>query len=427
MSAQNVDGGELRLFLEELCCELCRLKHVKDNNTTAEGITIAREVALGAPTEFADILVTVSGAPAYFVEIKYGHSFEETVRSIRRKYAVNHRAECNRLIVVVRDLDPAQLQAELRDYVCATLDLEIWNEAQLLLDIKRYYNEDIKSLGEINITSLHSSTLRANWKMAFDHDHDYHEILASALFWHFSPWTLKRLRHPVHREKLRASDIWQTGSYRDIVIVMADISSFSAYVRDTPDERVTQQVLTAFYSQSRQAVHEYGGMFYQFVGDEVVGLFGFPDKREGYIVDALNCAKALIHIGASTSEHWQRRIDQAQQKQGVHIGIAMGALNLMPLRPFAHSHIGFIGDPLNLAARLMATAEPGEVVTSNVYHQSLSEDNQNEFVENKPVKAKNMGMIKSWRRPARVLAPRVDPQSQPSSAASRLSAPASAP
>ena len=81
-----------------------------------------------------------------------------------------------------------------------------------------------------------------------------------------------------------------------------------------------QQILTAFYSQSRHAVHEYGGMFYQFVGDEVVGLFGFPDKKPGYVTDAVNCAKALLDIGASTSGHWERRIDRVQDKHGLHVG-----------------------------------------------------------------------------------------------------------
>jgi class 3 adenylate cyclase len=392
MSGQDIDSGELRLFLEELCGELCRRQHVADG-VMPEAVTVSREVQLAEPSQFADIVVAVPGAPAYFVEIKYGYSLEETVRSVRRKYAVNHRPTCNRLIVVVRDLDPVALQPRLRDCVCTTLDVEIWTEARLLGDIKRYFNVEIASLGADEILSLHRSILHANWKMAYDND--YYEVLASALLWHFSPWTLKRLHD---HDKLGPGDIWKTGTYPDIAVVMADISSFSAYVRDTPDDRVIQQVLTAFYSQTRQAVHEYGGMFYQFVGDEVVGLFGFPRKRDGYIADTLNCAKALLDIGASTSEHWQRRIDHAQEKHGVHIGMAIGALNLLPLRPLARSHIGFIGDALNMTARLMGTAIAGEIVVSNAFYQSMDEDVRAEFVENQPVEAKNVGLIKSWRR-----------------------------
>jgi adenylate cyclase len=169
-------------------------------------------------------------------------------------------------------------------------------------------------------------------------------------------------------------------------------------VRDTPDQRIAQQVLTAFYSKSRHAVHECDGMLYQFVGDEVIGLFGYPDKKPGYIADAIDCAKALLDIGASTSNYWERRIDRVQDKHGLHIGIAMGALNLMPLRPFARSHIGFIGDALNMSARLMTEAQPGEIVVSNAFYQALDDDAQAQFTENQPVIAKNVGTLRSWRR-----------------------------
>lgn len=394
MSDREFDG-ELRLFLEELCCELCRMRHVNDDGVAPDDIKIAREVQLVPRSAFGDIVVSVPHAPSYFVEIKYGMSLEETVRSVRRKYAVNHRATCARLVVVVRDLDAAAVQARLRDCVCSTLDIEVWDEPRLLADVKRYYGVEIPSLEQSNIVDLHRQMLLGTWNQIFDHD--YYETLASALLWHFSPWTLRRLHD---KSKGSPGDIWRPGSYPDIAVVMADISSFSAYVRDTKDDRVTQQVLTAFYSQTRHAVHEYGGMFYQFVGDEVVGLFGFPDGKPGYPADALDCAKALLDIGASTSEHWQRRIDNVQEKHGVHIGIAMGSLNLLPLRPFARSHIGFIGDPLNIAARLMDKAQPSEIVVSNTFYHALDEDLQAEFGESQPVEAKNVGHLQSWRRPA---------------------------
>ena len=57
----------------------------------------------------------------------------------------------------------------------------------------------------------------------------------------------------------------------------------------------------------------------------------------------------------------------------------MGALNLLPLRPFARSHIGFIGDALNMSARLMTEAQPGEIVVSNAFYQALDDDAQAQF------------------------------------------------
>ena len=392
---ESAFDGELRLFLAELCCELCRLRHVREDGIAPEDVTTMRESQLATSSAFADIVVTPRGAPGYFVEIKYGLPLDETVRRVRRKYALNQLAACNRLVVVVRDLDAALLKARLRDCVCPSLDIEIWDETRLLSEVKAHFGIRIGSLAKPNITALHRSILQATWRRVFDDDYD--EILASSLLWHFNSWTLKRLRE---QSRLGPVDIWRPGTYADVAIVMADLCSFSAYVRDTPDERIVQEVLTAFYSKSRHVVHEFDGMLYQFVGDEVAALFGFPDKKPGYVADAFDCAKALLDVGVSTSGAWECRIDRVHDKRGLHIGIAMGELNLLPLRSFARSHIGFLGDALNMSARLATEAQPGEIVISNGVYQALDDDAQTDFVENRPVSAKNVGMLRSWRRVA---------------------------
>jgi class 3 adenylate cyclase len=53
---------------------------------------------------------------------------------------------------------------------------------------------------------------------------------------------------------------------------------------------------------------------------------------------------------------------------------------------------------LNMGARLMAEAQPGEIVVSNCFYQALDDDAQSQFAENQPVIAKNIGTLKSWRR-----------------------------
>ena len=43
------DLGEVRLFLEEICGELCRMDHVARTDVQAEAIVVRREVSLGQP------------------------------------------------------------------------------------------------------------------------------------------------------------------------------------------------------------------------------------------------------------------------------------------------------------------------------------------------------------------------------------------
>src|SRR5262249_1171217 len=139
------------------------------------------------------------------------------------------------------------------------------------------------------------------------------------------------------------------------------------------------------------------GMLDKFVGDEAIGLFGFPDRRPGYADDALRCARRLVDIGNSVSEHWQSRIDRVQKSRGVHIGIAMGDVSLMPMRAFSGPHHGFIGDPPTMTARLMAAAGPSDILASNGFYQALSPAHRRGFTAMDPVDGRNIGLIQCWR------------------------------
>ena len=155
--------------------------------------------------------------------------------------------------------------------------------------------------------------------------------------------------------------------------------------------------LTAFYSKARYQIINNGGMLYQFAGDEVLGLFGIPDHPEGFTDAVLDTARALCRIGESVSQHWQRRIDRVQTASGLHVGIALGDLQIVSLRPFSRLHIGAIGDCINVASRLLSLAGPGEVVLSNAFHQQLDERHQARCAEIEPIDARNVGRIRAWK------------------------------
>jgi class 3 adenylate cyclase len=77
--------------------------------------------------------------------------------------------------------------------------------------------------------------------------------------------------------------------------------------------------------------------------------------------------------------------------------MAVGDLKLLPLRPFSRTRIGFIGDAINLAARLMVEAKADEAVLSNGFYRLLGDDRHADLVELEPVEAKNVGQIGAWK------------------------------
>ncbi len=365
-------SSELRLFLQGMCCDYLLFRHL-DEGVPPEAIRIRQEVALGAGV-FADIEVRAGQAPPYFVEVDTGYSRERLLQSVRRKYGTPVPATDGALRVVVAANgdalgDRTAVERLLREALRPGLALEIWDERHLLRLLGKRFGVSLGALGE-------------------------DDLLQAALLWHLAFWRVRRLRE-AGRSLPRS--ILPPGLCRDVVVVMADLCSYSSYVRDTRDEAVSRRSLTSFASRTRHRVVNDSGMLYQFAGDSVVGLFGVPEAPPGYLEQAVECARGLVDIGASVATEWQRQIDQIQPAAGVHVSMTLGDLQVLSLRPLSRTHMGVIGDSINLAARLNTVAGCDEIVVSNTLYQRLPDTLRTEFQELPPVEAKNIGRIRAWK------------------------------
>jgi len=393
---------QLRLFLEEICCEICRFQVVGHHDLGAEGVQISREVDLGVPGAFADVVVRSPDRPPMFVEVKYGYASDRMVEHFIRKYQQPSPTvpDADRIIVVVDRAERAdwtQLEERLRKVTNPKLTLEFWDEARLQELVGECFGVELgamtSDMTNEGLNELRNAIDDIKWRWAFGERH-VESPLKTSLLWHFGYSRLLQL-HKVH--KFAPEQILPPRRFRNAVVLLADLSSFSSFVRDTRDDEVMRNALTTFYSNSRYAVINTGGMMVQFVGDEVLALFGVPDVQDGYAQRALECARSLLQIGSSVSNRWQREIDRIQPSGGVHIGMAMGDIQSVLYRPFCRSHVGIVGDAVNLAARLLSQAATNEIVVSNTYFQTLSDRDQVGFQEMEPLEAKNVGLIKAWK------------------------------
>jgi class 3 adenylate cyclase len=389
---------QLRLFLEEICCEICRFQVVGHHDLGAEGVQISREVDLGVPGAFADVVVRSPRRPPFFVEVKYGYASDRMVEHFIRKYQQPSPAvpDAERIIVVVDRADRpdwTQLESRLRQVTHPALKLEFWDEARFQELVAQCFGVKLGDMSNDGLNELRNAIDDIKWRWAFGERH-VESPLKTSLLWHFGYSRLLQL-HKVH--KFAPEQILPARRFRNAVVLLADLSSFSSFVRDTRDDEVMRNALTTFYSNSRYAVINTGGMMVQFVGDEVLALFGVPDVQDGYVQRALECARSLLQIGSSVSNRWQREIDRIQPSGGVHIGMAMGDIQSVLYRPFCRSHVGIVGDAVNLAARLLAQAATNEIVVSNTYFQTMPDRDQLGFQEMEPLEAKNVGLIKAWK------------------------------
>jgi len=391
------DGVELRLFIEELACNICRFMHASEDRVEPQSVGIKQEVQLGAPNAFADIVVHAPGIASYIVEVDYGYTLERIRESLSRKYQrdLDWFKSISKLILIFdRDNHPdsRELEKHVRKLIPGHWGVELWDEHQLLERVRTHFGVDVDSLDYDRLLDVRVAIDRAKGIYAFGDAYD-NSPLDAALLWHLGYWRLRELFKSAKGNKRL---ILSPGSYRAVTVVFADLSGFSGYVRDTPDDRTIQECLTAFCSKSGYQIINDGGMVYQFLGDAVIGFFGIPNHTPDYIDHAFDCARSLLMVGESVSNEWQRQLDRLQPVRGSHIGIALGDLQLLSLRPFSRTYIGAIGDAINIAARLSSSAEPGQIVVSNLVYRDLSADMRKMLREIEPVQGKNVGRIKAW-------------------------------
>ena len=389
--------SELGDLVEEICADLCRLECATTAGCEPAQVSVEREVSLGNES-FADIRVDAPGAAPYFVENKLAYVPADIVDRLGRKYG--HRRPvwggAHRLAVVIDRASvpqPVELERALRAAVAPDLSVEIWDVADLLARIGATFGHEIRDLSQASLLDVRASIELAQWRLAFDGKF-VDDPRSATLLWHLSAWELARLhRH----EGLAPADILESRTYRGVVVLMADLCAFTSYVRDTRDSALMRRRLTEYYSLARHAVLNAGGMLYQFVGDEVVGVFGLHRPPAVAAMQALTCVRSLFTAGTAVSQRWQRGLDRIQPSRGVHIGLAMGDVDLMPFRPFSRTHLGFMGEPLNLASRLMMEAMADQAVATNTFYMAVDDTCRPAFEAIAPVEAKNVGSIQGWR------------------------------
>ena len=143
---------------------------------------------------------------------------------------------------------------------------------------------------------------------------------------------------------------------RPVSILFADLTGYTAMAQRADPEDV-HALLARFFAVVDDIVLKFGGRIDKHMGDNVMALFGAPvahgDDPQRAAGAALAIHRAMPALAAETG-----------QDLSVHIGIAVGDVLASGLGSAAHSTYTVVGNAVNLAARLMDMAAPGETWVS---------------------------------------------------------------
>jgi class 3 adenylate cyclase len=148
-----------------------------------------------------------------------------------------------------------------------------------------------------------------------------------------------------------------------LTIFFSDIKDFTATTERLQPEHVTA-LLNEYFTEMAIIAEAHGGTIDKFVGDAMLVFFGDPDTRGvvGVATACLRMAFAMQKRLAELDAEWRK--NGVEQPFRARMGINTGYCNVGNFGSADRMHYTIIGAEANLAARLQAIAEPGEIVIS---------------------------------------------------------------
>jgi class 3 adenylate cyclase len=150
---------------------------------------------------------------------------------------------------------------------------------------------------------------------------------------------------------------------KKLTIFFSDIKDFTAITEQQQPEEMTARLNEYFTEMSAIALAN-GGTIDKFIGDAILIFFGDPGSK-GATEDARACLRMAVEMQRRVSElnaKWRRR--GIETPFLLRMGINTGYCNVGNFGSKERMEYTIIGAEANLAARLEAIAEPGQIVLS---------------------------------------------------------------
>jgi len=158
-----------------------------------------------------------------------------------------------------------------------------------------------------------------------------------------------------------------SGERRQATIVFSDLSGYTA-MNERLDPEAVQALMSRIKAEAVRIVESHGGIVNQFVGDEVVALFGIPAAYED---DPARAVRASLELHEFVRAMGTEVADQIGQPLTMHTGINTGLI-VTHLEDDRDGRYGLTGDTVNTGARLLAQAETDTILVSPETHNLIA-------------------------------------------------------
>ena len=156
------------------------------------------------------------------------------------------------------------------------------------------------------------------------------------------------------------------GVLQPVTVLFADIRGFTS-LSEQMDAREVVDLLNDFFGVMTAAIFQSNGTLDKFIGDCVMALFGAPIPSErsprNALVAAVRMQQQVARLGAE-------RVQRGLAPMRIGIGLHHGPAVVGNIGSAERMQYTAIGDTVNIAARLVSRAEPGQILVSEAMYKA---------------------------------------------------------
>lgn len=165
--------------------------------------------------------------------------------------------------------------------------------------------------------------------------------------------TFARMVSPqVMRHVLKEMAHLRHGVRKEVTVLFTDINDFTPTCEKHEPEEVIE-MLSDYFSLMVDVIMKYDGYLKQYVGDEIMVIFGAPDDRDDHATRAVLTALEMREVLARAKAESQG----APGFYDIKAGINTGSVVVGRVGPEARWEYAAVGDNVNLGARVMSVAQ----------------------------------------------------------------------
>ena len=174
------------------------------------------------------------------------------------------------------------------------------------------------------------------------------------------------------------------GERRQATVLFSDLFGYTA-MNERLDPEEVRGIVGRIKAEAVRIVEGHGGIVNQFVGDEVLALFGIPAAHEDDPVRAVRAARDLHAMVRAMSPEVEGRIGAPLR---LHTGISTGLI-VTGTEDRRDGTYGITGDTVNTGARLASHAASDTVLVSEETQRGIADFFQTEPLEPVELKGKS--------------------------------------